>query len=302
MKNFLYLSLICFVLFLPLFLKSERKERFVSLEKRDLLAPVMIEDHNLDITKLEEKQLAPLDNKITYTTYIVKPADTLYSISKKFGLNLSTIISANNLTNNVIKEGKILKIPNQKGIVYKIRQGQTLWDIARKFNISLNKIKEVNRFTTSIIRPGDVIFLPGASLTKEIAIAQNLSDNFIKPIIGRISSGFGLRFHPILERYHFHTGIDIKAPYGAGIKASLSGRVIFAGWKSGYGRCVIIKHNNVYKTLYGHLSRIFVRQGQFVETKETIGAAGDSGLTTGSHLHFEVLKNNRPIDPRTLIY
>lgn len=299
MKNFLYLLLLGLFLFLPLLLKSGKRESFLSVFKKELLVATMIESHNIDIPKLEEKQGK---NSVLYTTYIVQPNDTLWSISRKFGLNLSTIISTNNLTTNIVKPGASLKIPNQKGIVYKVKNGQTLWDIARTFNVSLNKIKEVNEISTSIIRPGQKIFLPGANLTKEISLAQNFSDNFIKPVMGRIVSGFGYRFHPILERYHFHSGIDLKAPYGASIKAASSGRVIFAGWKSGYGRCVIIKHNNIYKTLYGHLSRIFVREGQFVEKRESIGAAGDSGLTTGPHLHFEVLKNNRPIDPRTLIY
>ncbi len=289
------------ILFLPLLFKSTRKERFLGLEKKELLAATMIENHNVDIAKLEEKQGG---NKagVVYTTYIVQPNDTLWSVSRKFGLNLSTIISANNMTTNVVKPGASLKIPSQNGIVYKVLQGQTLWDIARKFDVSLNKIKEVNEISTNIIRPGEKIFLPGANLTKEIVLAQNFSDNFIKPIMGRITSNFGNRFHPILERYHFHSGIDVKAPYGATIKVAASGKIIFAGWKSGYGRCVIVKHNNTYKTLYGHLSRIFVQQGQFVEKKESVGAAGDSGFTTGTHLHFEVLKNNRPIDPRTLIY
>lgn len=299
MKNFLYVLLLGLFLFLPLLFKSGKREGFLSVFKKELLVATMIESHNIDIPKLEERQGK---NSVLYTTYIVQPNDTLWSISRKFGLNLSTIISTNNLTTNIVKPGTSLKVPNQKGIVYKVKNGQTLWDIARTFNVSLDKIREVNEISTSIIRPGQKIFLPGANLTKEIALAQNFSDNFIKPIMGRIVSNFGYRFHPILERYHFHSGIDLKAPYGASIKAASSGRVIFAGWKSGYGRCVIIKHNNLYKTLYGHLSRIFVREGQFVEKRESIGAAGDSGLTTGPHLHFEVLKNNRPIDPRTLIY
>ncbi|MEW6482541.1 MAG: M23 family metallopeptidase [bacterium] len=299
MKNFLYISLIGFILFLPLLIKSGNKERFLGIEKKELLASLMIESHNVPIPKLEEKQSK---NRVVYTTYITKTGDTLWSISRKFGLNLSTLISVNNLTTNVIKEGISLKIPSQKGIVHKVKSGQTLWDIARTFNVSLNKIREVNGISTSLIRPGEKIFLPGANLTQEIALAQNLSDNFVKPILGRITSGFGYRFHPILRRYCFHPGIDVAAPYGSSIKSAAPGKVIFAGWKSGYGRCVIIKHNNTYKTLYAHLSRIFVHQGQLVEKKESIGAAGDSGFTTGTHLHFEVLKNNRPIDPRTLIY
>lgn len=286
------------MLFLPFLFKSGKNEAFLSVFKRELLVPVMIEEHNIDITKLEKKQRR---NRVLYATYIVQSNDTLWSISRKFKITLSTIISANNLTTNIVKPGMSLKIPNQKGIVYKVKKGETLWNIAKAFNISLNKIKEVNEISTSIIRPGEKLFIPGVSLTKEIACFKNFSKNFIKPIVGRITSNFGYRFHPILGRYHLHTGIDIKAPYGSSIKAASGGRVVFAGWNGGYGMCVIIKHNNTYKTLYGHLSRIFVKEGQFVKKREFIGAAGNSGLTTGNNLHFEILKNNKPINPNALL-
>lgn len=299
MKNFLYLLAGSLLLFLPIFLKSEKKEGFLGIFKKDLLVTTMIKEHNIELPIQEKKQR---ENGVLYKTYIAQPNDTLWSISRRFGINLSTIISANNLTTNIVRAGMSLKIPNQKGIVYKVRKGQTLWEIARLFNISLNKIKEVNEISTSLIKEGDKVFLPGANLTKEIAFAKNFSKDFIKPIVGLITSSFGYRFHPILGGFHFHTGIDIKAPYGVAIKASSNGRVIFTGWKNGYGRCVIIKHNNTYKTLYAHLSRIFVKNGQSLTKGESVGAAGNSGLTTGSNLHFEVLKNNKPIDPRTLVY
>lgn len=298
MKNFLYLFLLGVILCLPFF-RPKKKEVSLSPFKKELLITTMIEEHNIDITKLERPQEK---NRVLYTTYIASPNDTLWSISRKFGINLSTIISTNNLTTNVVKPGMSLKIPNQKGIVYKVKKGESLWKIAKVFNISLNKIKEVNEISTNIIREGEKIFLPGANLTKEIAARGNsFIKPFIKPIVGQITSNFGYRFHPILERYHFHTGIDIKAPYGSSIKAASSGRVIFTGWKTGYGKCVIIKHDNTYKTLYGHLSKIFVKEGQFVEKRECVGQAGASGLTTGSNLHFEILKNNKPINPKTLL-
>ncbi len=113
----------------------------------------------------------------------------------------------------------------------------------------------------------------------------------------RITSGFGIRFHPILKRWRPHHGIDYAAPYGTPVHAVASGRVISAGWRGGYGRAVVIKHRNGYSTLYGHLSRILVRVGQHVEQGQTIGLVGSTGLSTGPHLHYEVRHYGRRINP-----
>ena len=113
----------------------------------------------------------------------------------------------------------------------------------------------------------------------------------------RITSGFGIRFHPILKRWRPHHGIDYAAPYGTPVHAVASGRVIFAGWRGGYGRAVVIKHKNGYSTLYGHLSRILVRVGQHVDQGQTIGLVGSTGLSTGPHLHYEVRHYGRRINP-----
>ncbi len=113
----------------------------------------------------------------------------------------------------------------------------------------------------------------------------------------RVTSGFGVRFHPILKRWRPHHGIDYAAPYGTPVHAVASGRVVFAGWRGGYGRTVVIKHKNGYSTLYGHLSRILVRVGQHVDQGQTIGLVGSTGLSTGPHLHYEVRHYGRRINP-----
>ncbi len=297
MGSFICIFLIGSILFLPVIKSKINKETFIGKEKQNLLVQTVIEEHNIEI--IAKKEIAK--EKVICTDYIVQPNDTLWAISRKFGLNLSTIISANNLTTNILRPGTTLKIPSQKGIAYKVKKGQSLWDISRKFNVSLDKIKEANEITTNTIRPGQKLFIPGVSLTQEVVFAQQFSDRFIKPVFGYVSSSFGHRIHPIFRKYHFHAGVDLKAPYGSTVRASQSGRVIFTGWKTGYGKCIIIKHNNVYKTIYGHLSRISVNPGQYVKGSDPIGTVGNSGLTTGAHLHFEVLKNNRPIDPLSLI-
>ncbi|MEO0170588.1 MAG: M23 family metallopeptidase [candidate division WOR-3 bacterium] len=112
-----------------------------------------------------------------------------------------------------------------------------------------------------------------------------------------ITSGFGIRFHPILREYRPHHGVDYAAPYGSPVHTVASGRVVFAGWKGGYGKTVIIKHTNGYQTLYGHLSRIYVKTGQVVEQGDVIGAVGSTGLSTGPHLHFEIRQHGKLMNP-----
>ena len=106
----------------------------------------------------------------------------------------------------------------------------------------------------------------------------------------RISSRFSsARRHPVLNRIRAHKGVDYAAPRGTPIKAAGNGRVVFSGWRNGYGRTVIIKHGQIYSTLYGHMSRIHsrARQGNRVRQGETIGYVGSTGLATGPHLHYE---------------
>jgi murein DD-endopeptidase MepM/ murein hydrolase activator NlpD len=114
---------------------------------------------------------------------------------------------------------------------------------------------------------------------------------------GRISSGFGERFHPILGYARFHKGVDVAAAWGSPIVAAADGRVVSAGWRGGYGRAVEIVHASGLETLYGHMSRIAAAPGQTVRHGEVIGFVGSSGLSTGPHVHFEVLKAGRAVNP-----
>ncbi|CAL4866527.1 hypothetical protein MMA231_00770 [Asticcacaulis sp. MM231] len=119
------------------------------------------------------------------------------------------------------------------------------------------------------------------------------------PIYGaRTSSGFGMRFHPIVGFMKMHTGIDFAAPTGTPIQAAGDGVVMDAKWWGGYGRWVRIAHNKEWETGYGHMSSIAVRPGQRVTQGQIIGYVGTTGRSTGPHLHFEVWKDHHPIDPK----
>ncbi len=122
------------------------------------------------------------------------------------------------------------------------------------------------------------------------------------PVHGRLSSRFGIRFHPILRRRKLHTGEDIAASYGTPIRAAASGRVLWAGWKTAYGNTVIVDNGKGVTTLYGHASKLGVKPGQPVKAGEYIGNVGSTGLSTGAHLHFEVRRNGQPVDPRGFVH
>ncbi|MBC7330523.1 peptidoglycan DD-metalloendopeptidase family protein [bacterium] len=128
-------------------------------------------------------------------------------------------------------------------------------------------------------------------------LARPWKGGFIYPVRGSITSGFGMRTHPIYHIKKMHTGIDISAHSGTPIKAAAGGEVVFAGWWGGYGNVVIIDHGGGISTLYAHCSAIYVKKGQSVSQGEVIAAVGSTGLSTGPHLHFEVRKNGKPVDP-----
>jgi murein DD-endopeptidase MepM/ murein hydrolase activator NlpD len=126
------------------------------------------------------------------------------------------------------------------------------------------------------------------------------SQSMEMPVNGRLTSGFGSRFHPILGYRRFHAGLDLAAAAGTPIVAAADGKVVSAGWAGGYGRAVMIVHASGIETKYGHMSRIAAYAGETVHRGDVIGYVGSSGLSTGPHLHFEVLKNGRPVNPQSV--
>ena len=122
------------------------------------------------------------------------------------------------------------------------------------------------------------------------------------PVSGGVSSGFGSRYHPILHTRRFHRGVDLKATWGTPIRAAADGRVSYAGWAGGYGRQVRIGHGEGLATSYSHMSRIAAAPGQSVRHGDVIGFVGSSGLSTGPHLHYEVFKNGKAVNPMAVKY
>lgn len=116
----------------------------------------------------------------------------------------------------------------------------------------------------------------------------------------RVSSGFSMRFHPILQKWRAHLGTDFAAPTGTSVRTVGDGLVEFAGVQNGFGNVVFVKHRNQHVTVYAHLSRIDVKKGQSVSQGQTVGAVGSTGWATGPHLHFEFRVNGEHKDPMTI--
>ena len=128
----------------------------------------------------------------------------------------------------------------------------------------------------------------------------------IQPVMNkdlkRVASGYGMRIDPVYHVRRFHQGMDFTAPTGTEVFATGNAKVEFAGWKQGYGNTVILDHGYGYKTLYAHLYKILVRKGQKVRRSDVIALVGNTGKSTGRHLHYEVRLNGRAVDPRNYYF
>ena len=121
-----------------------------------------------------------------------------------------------------------------------------------------------------------------------------------QPVMGHLTSSFGMRFHPILGFSRMHQGMDLGAPMGAPIVAAADGTVTFAGWHGGHGNYVRLNNSGGIETGYAHMSRIIARPGEHVRQGQLIGYVGSTGLSTGPHLHYEVFRNGQAIDPASM--
>lgn len=147
-------------------------------------------------------------------------------------------------------------------------------------------------FQEAADKPGGYYSLDGQSL-RRVYLASPLA-------FSRVTSGFKMRFHPILQEWRAHLGVDYAAPQGTPVRNVGMGVVESAGNKGGYGNAVVVKHNNGHSTVYAHLSKVLVKRGQSVAQGQTIGLVGATGWATGPHLHFEFRVNGRHQDPMQL--
>lgn len=246
-----------------------------------------------------QRQLAELPD-IKFYEYKVKKGDNLWNIISKTSLDLDTILTINSLSSpDEIKPGKTIYIPNMRGIISVISTPTDIETLADKYNISARYIYAVNKIDANLKKK--IIFIPCGTLS-DSEKSLFMGTGFLYPVkSAKMTSMYGQRIDPINFRPKFHTGIDLACPIGSQISASREGKVVFTGYKGGYGKLIIIEHSNGFSTYYGHLSKINVVPGQYVKNGQFIGLSGNTGRTTGPHLHFEIRKKSSPVNPRYLM-
>ena len=227
--------------------------------------------------------------------------ESLSTIANKYNIDLGTIISFNNIKNaRKINSGTTIKIPDKTGLFYKVTKGDSLGSIAAKFNVELNSLLDINNIDSYLIKPGQELFIPGAKMNS-FDLKKALGELFLYPVSGRLTSPYGYRKDPFTGRRMMHYGMDISNYPGTKVRATLDGKVLMCSYSSIYGKFVIIKHQDNYQSLYAHLDKYRVREGENVVQGQIIGELGNTGRSTGPHLHFSIYHNQKPIDPATVL-
>ncbi len=245
------------------------------------------------------------DPKALVEVHKVEDGENWWSIASDYKIDVPTLIGANPNLPIKARINRAVVILSEKGVLHTVLKGETLGSIAALFKTDtkiLQKINVIEWWWWNRLRIGDVLFIPGA---KPLLMAQEWRDYFSKRGIfgdplgrwGVITSPFGKRYDPLNGDVRHHSGLDLRAKYGDSVYAAAGGRVIFTGISGGYGNLIQIAHGNGFITLYGHLSKILIQQGQKVRRGQLIGKVGATGRVTGPHLHFEIRKNGKAVDP-----
>jgi len=277
------------------------REEIITEADDDLILTLASHTFEDEIVVLEQETLLKT-RFLFYDYYLLKPGDNISTLSYTFGLNQDTLISVNGIkASRGIQAGKSLKIPNQDGIIHTVKKNDTLSSISARYKIEQEDIKTVNELFSDFIAAGTNLFIPGAKMDWE-QLQEINGDLFMWPVNGALTSYFGWRRSPFNRSVrHFHNGIDIRGSTGTPVRAAMAGRVSAVGYDNVFGNYIIISHHSGYRTLYGHLSRFRTTLGAYVAQGERIGDVGNTGQSTGSHLHFTVYKNGVAINPRPLM-
>ena len=248
------------------------------------------------------------------SSYVVREGDTISSVAKMFDVSSNTVRWANNLSSkSAIKPGQTLVILPITGITYTIKSGDTLQGISKKYGADLTDVLDYNDLTlASRISVGDTILIPDGEISAVVAkpLARSSSRSVVpafEPLLDNIANlptYSGYYSCPVVGRLtqglHGHNAVDLAAARGTIIKASAAGTVIISksngAWNGGYGDYVVISHSNSTQTLYAHMSKTAVSNGQAVVQGQPIGFVGMTGLTTGPHVHFEIRGARNPFD------
>ncbi len=286
----------------------EGESGFIAANGGDILASIdrvgrlpAVERERLQVTGDSETA------RLRLRRHKIREGENLWMIARQYGVDINTITGCNQGLSDegMLQAGREIIVPNQKGVIYRFKFGQTISDLSAAYNVRLDAIFRANGIANpKDVKAGDAIFIPGADPLAPNGKRQKMLESSIietrllPPMRGRLTARFGWRMHPIRKRREFHKGIDIAAYWGSRVKASLDGKVVYADWKVGYGYFIVLEHRFNYRTCYGHLtSPLPVKVGGHVKQGDVIGRTGTTGTSTGSHLHFEVRKEGRAVNP-----
>ena len=235
--------------------------------------------------------------------YAVVSGDTISKIAEKFQISINTILWSNDLSGlSIIRPGDKLTIPPVSGVAHKVKSGDTISGIAEKYKIEQDKILSYNQLVSNDqLSIGQILIVPGGEIQESYRrTTSDFASVFKAPSTQKKPAGFiwPTDSKRITQYYHWrHHAIDIGGKTGSPLYASMSGKIIKAGWSTGYGNNVIIDHGAGKKTLYAHLSKIYVTVGEQITQGTVIGAIGSTGWSTGPHLHFEIIINGTKVNP-----
>lgn len=246
----------------------------------------------------------------------VQPGDTLWDLARAYATTSAAIASTNGLAADaVIRPGDTLAIPgrysspevDQGGAVPEriaVQPGDTLWQIARTYDTSVAALMAANNLRSETITTGQVIeVVPGRDLIRARPTSADPTPSdtqlMVWPLVGSITSRFGYR-RLFADSSNFHNGLDIDGETGDPILSATSGVVTFAGRMGGFGKLVIVTTGDT-EYYYAHASELLVTEGQAVAAGELLARVGTTGVSTGSHLHFEIRVNGTPVDPLPIL-
>jgi len=252
------------------------------------------------------RELFSREDSLEYLTHTVQRGESLSSIARKYNRRIYSIVSVNQRLlgkYSTLPAGVKLRIPNHDGVLTRIKFGQTMWDLMKSYQVDYRQILSFNRIDSpGTLQAGQELFIPGATPLNSFQYRPNQvsEGNFIWPVSPnkrQVSSRYGDRMHPVLNREIFHRGIDIAGGRGSAVFASRAGEVVYSDQWGEYGITVVVDHENGFRTLYAHLLRTVVEENQFVEKGQPIAFIGSSGLATGDNLHFEIRRNGQSHNP-----
>ncbi len=267
------------------------------------------------LSQLPEDEEAPKDRD-EIVEYVVKPGDTVGGIASKFGISSNTVLWENDLSAyDLIRAGDKLTILPETGVRHEVTRGESLSVITNKYDVDKDKIVRANNIESEDrLSIGDKLIIPGGrkqETSRSTQPSQQQSYSAISAVRDAVTTPqeeaprtvssklhWPTTGHRITQYYSWrHRGLDVADPIGTPLFAAESGTIEFVGWSRGYGNNIIINHGGGKKTRYAHMNRFYVGQGQRVSRGETIGEMGNTGWSTGPHLHFEVIINGVKQNP-----